>query len=165
MSETNADEQTQLDAEKYVVFRLAEEWYGANLLDVREVVESMPVKPVPNTIAAFKGVCNLRGQIIGVLDLRERFGLKGAAWEKSVLLVFETETGAIASAVDQIMSVSTIPADQIEFKPNVVALVPTKYIQGIGKLENRLVTILDLKKILNHVELTELEQTRLKVAI
>jgi purine-binding chemotaxis protein CheW len=165
MSDSNEVDQAQVDAEKYVVFRLADEWYGANLLDVREVVESVPVKPVPNTISAFKGVCNLRGQIIGVLDLRERFGLKAAAWEKSVLLVFETETGAIASAVDQIMSVSSIPKDQIEFKPNVVALVPTKYIQGIGKLNDRLVTLLDLKKILNHVELTELEQTRLNVAI
>ena len=149
------------DDSKYIIFSLGSELYGAKLLEVREVVETMPTKSVPNTIAAFKGVCNLRGQIIGVVDLRLRFGIESDKALRPVLFVFETESGAIAAAVDQIVSVSVIPPKDIESKPNIVSSIPSKYILGIGKMDSRLITLVDLKTILSQEELTRVDQSRI----
>ncbi len=149
------------DFHKYVIFRLAEELYGAALLDVREVVERLPIKSVPNTVEAFEGVCNLRGQIIGVVDLRTRFSLQGQAPLRPILLVFESDSGAIAAQVDEIISVAIIPSTDIEVRPNIVSAVPLQYIRGIGKYQERLVTLIDLRQVLSSDELTQLDQSKL----
>ena len=151
------------DEDKYIVFRLGQERYGAKLLEVREVVESMPIKAVPNTVRAFQGVCNLRGQVVGVVDLRTRFAIKGAPAPRPVLFVFETDSGAIAAAVDQIESVAVIPAKDIETKINIVTSVPAKYILGIGKLGDHMITIVALRHILSHEELTDAQASKLKL--
>ena len=145
------------DENKFVIFTLGRELYGAKLLEVREVVESLPTKDVPNTVRSFKGVCNLRGQIVGVVDLRTRFGVEGDPPQRPVLLVFETDSGAIAASVDGIASVSLIPPEDIDPKPNIVSAVPMKFIIGIGKMENRMVTLLDLKAVLSTEELVSVE--------
>jgi purine-binding chemotaxis protein CheW len=149
------------DEHKYIIFRLGKELYGVRLLEVREVVETMPTISVPNTVTSFQGVCNLRGQIIGVVDLRSRFDITSSIAERPVLVVFETESGAIAAAVDQIVSVSIIAPTDVETKPNIVSSIPVKYIIGIGKLDKRLVTIVNLHLILSQEELVRVENSKL----
>jgi purine-binding chemotaxis protein CheW len=149
------------DENKYIVFSLGKELYGAKLLEVREVVETMPTKSVPNTVESFVGVCNLRGQIIGVVDLRKRFDILDAQAERSILFVFETDSGAIAATVDKIISVSNISPKDVEFKPNIVSTISSKYILGIAKLNSDLVTLIDLKSILSQDELTKVEQSKI----
>ncbi|MCX6109700.1 MAG: chemotaxis protein CheW [Proteobacteria bacterium] len=151
------------DENKYIIFALGEEYYGAKLLEVREVVEFLPTKSVPNTVPSFQGVCNLRGQIIGVVDLRIRFSIDAPKATRSVLLVFDTESGAIASSVDQIASVSVILPNDVEWRPNIVSSIPSKYIIGIGKLDQKMITIIDLKAVLSHDELTNIERSKMLV--
>ena len=147
------------DENKFIIFSLGNEIYGARLLEVREVVEALPTKVVPNTISSFIGVSNLRGQIVGVLDLRLRFNIDYEKPERPVFLVFDTPSGALASQVDKVESVSVIAPGDIEHKPNIVSSIPSKFILGIGKVDGRMVTIIDLKSVLSHEELTHVEST------
>lgn len=139
---------------RYIIFRVGGELFGIPLLDVREVVEPQPIKYIPNTNPFFLGVCNLRGQIVGVIDLRIRFGLTVASEERPVLMVFEYSKGAIAVMIDKIESVSTLPESDIEqnqslFNSNSASFFPKKYINGIGKFGTSLVTILELRSMLS----------------
>ncbi len=155
------DEALEQEQHKYVIFRLHNDLYGSKLLDVREVVENLPTKKVPNTVHAFQGICNLRGQIIGVVDLRIRFDLPTEdSFLRPVLMVFESDTGAIAALVDQIVSVTEIPETHIEKKPNIVCAIPSQYIHGIGKFQNKLVTLIDIKTVLSHEDLLKVSQSK-----
>jgi len=150
----------QTDDHKYVIFSLGDELYGAKLLEVKEVVEMLPTKQVPNTIPSFKGVCNLRGQIIGVIELRTHFNIHSAASLRPLLLVFDSEQGTIAAVIDRVVSVSVIGPADVETKPNIVSSIPAKYIIGIGKLGERMVTLVDLKSILSQEELAHLDHLK-----
>lgn len=149
------------DEHKFIIFSLGNEIYGARLLEVREVVEALPTKIVPNTISSFIGVSNLRGQIVGVLDLRKRFSIEFQKADRPVFLVFDTPSGALASQVDKVESVSVIAPDDIEYKPNIVSTIPSRFILGIGKVDERMVTIIDLKSVLSNEELTYVENSQL----
>lgn len=153
------------DDNKFIIFCLGEELYGAKLLEVREVVEAIQTKSVPNTISSFMGVCNLRGQIIGVVDLRLRFSIEAPVAERPIFLVFDTDSGGIAAAVDRIVSVSVIPSQDVEVRPNIVSNIPTRYILGIGKLEQRLITLVDLRQVLSQEELARVEQSRMLLKV
>jgi purine-binding chemotaxis protein CheW len=150
------------DERKFVLFRVGSETYGTRLLEVQEVVEAPQIRPVPNTIRSFRGVCNLRGQIIGVIDLRMRFDIVGTERARPVMLVFDSDGGAMAALVDEILSVSDIPAASIETKANIISAIPMKYITGIGRINDALVTILDLKQILSREELTSIQESKIR---
>ena len=149
------------DEHKYIIFKLGSEAYGTPLLAVREVVEVMAIKPLPNTVPAFKGVCNLRGQIVGVLDLHVRFGLDRDPDSRPVLLVFDLQAGALAAQVDQIFSVDVIAPSQIENKANIISAVPIQYIRGIAMAKNQMITVIDLPSLLSADELTQLSNSRI----
>lgn len=151
----------QGDEHKYIVFKLGSEVYGTPLLAVREVVEVLAIKALPNTIPAFKGVFNLRGQIVGVLDLHVRFGLDQDGENRPVLLVFDLEAGALAAQVDQIISVDVIAPNQIEHKANIISTVPTQYIRGIAMTKKHMITLIDLQSLLSADELTQLNSSRI----
>ncbi|MCX6119800.1 MAG: chemotaxis protein CheW, partial [Proteobacteria bacterium] len=148
------------DDNKYIVFSLNGELYGTRLLDVREVVEPVYTKSVPNTVSFFHGVCNLRGQIIGVIGLRERFGIETDPTKTAILMVFDTESGAIAAKADRIENVSVIDPINIERNPNIVTNIPHRYIVGIAKFENRLITLIDLKSVLTFEEISEIGNSK-----
>jgi purine-binding chemotaxis protein CheW len=151
----------EIDLHKYIVFKLGSELYGTPLLAVREVVEEMPIKPLPNTIESFRGVCNLRGQIIGVINLSAQFNIEHSASKKPVLMVFDSGKGALAVQVDHIETVTVIPPENIEIQTGLLASLDHKFIHGIGKLNDRLVTLIDLKSILSTQELMDVSNSKL----
>ena len=157
---SNSHEQDDNNENKYIIFSLGSTLYGAKLTEVREVVEHLPTKKVPNTVPSFQGVCNLRGQIIGVIDLRTHFHISSEPVERPVLLVFETDSGAIAATVDNIGAVMEIPTFDIETKPNIVSPISSKYIIGIAKHESEMIILLDLRSVLSHEELKNVEVLR-----
>lgn len=161
--DASVTERSTEDENKYIIFSLGAEIYGAKLLSVREVIEAMPTKSVPNTITSFIGVCNLRGQIIGVIDLRMRFAIEAPQAERPIFLIFETSSGPIGAAVDRIVSVSEIPEDLIEKQPNIVSAVPSRYMQGIGKINDRLVTLINLKDVLSNEELAHAHHSKIQM--
>lgn len=130
---------------KFLIFKLGEEVYGTPLLNVREVIEYKEPKPVPNSDASFEGVINLRGEVIGIVDLRKIFNVKSA--HPACLLVFECELGVLAGAVDKVVSVSEIPANKIDHKGSSGKKSDIEYLIGIGKTDMGLVTLVDLLQI------------------
>lgn len=168
MNKDEAHSQVDLessDDHRYIIFYLGQELYATPLTATREVVEVLPTKAIPNTVESFIGVCNLRGQIVGVVDLRRRFAIpENGAEGSGVYFVFDVNGGAIAAQIDSILCVDLIPPESLDTKPNLVTKFPQKYIIGIAKYRDRLVTVVDFRSILSHEELISLEIQEKKAA-
>jgi purine-binding chemotaxis protein CheW len=144
------------DDHKYILFYLGNEIYATPLTYTREVVEVLPTKTIPNTVSSFLGVCNLRGQIVGVVDLKKRFSIESSTSRVGVYFVFDVAQGVMAAKVDDILCVDVIEPESIENEPNLVSSVPQKYIVGIAKYKNSLVTLVDFRKVLSQEEVLDL---------
>ncbi len=147
---TDAENQEE---SRYLLFKLGQEVYGTPLLGVREVVEPLDSKPVPNTVNYFLGVINIRGQIVGVLDLRARFGHKCERTPENALMVFDTDNGPMAALVDRVEAVVRINDSKIEKEPNIKTSAPTEFLLGIAHHDDRLITLIDLNKALGKINL------------
>ncbi len=154
-----------IDHERYLLFNLNDELYATPLMGVREVVEVQKPKPVPHTVSSFLGVINIRGEIVGVIDLRLRFQYEVRHLASEAMMVFETGNGAIAAIVDSMEGVSRIPPDQIERKPSIEARMPLDFLLGVGRIRDRLVTIIDLNQILQQEEIKKISHSALAAAV
>ena len=143
-----------LDKEgKYLIFTLAHEEYGLEILKVREIIGYMDITAVPQTPGHVKGVINLRGQVIPVIDLRAKFGMDTTdVTEDTCIIVVEImgkdrkfSTGIV---VDQVQEVLDIDGDNIEEAPQFGSSVNTDFILGIGKIGDSVKILLDIEKIL-----------------
>ena len=145
-------------ANKYLIYQLGNEHFTTPLIEVREVIEYRSAKPIPQTSAFFKGVINIRGEIIGVLDLRERLGLKGSD-QPMAQLVFETANGPLAAIVDVVHSVTIINDADLERRPAVHSgQADRDYFAGIAKVDGRMLTVISLRKILSPEQLVDLSK-------
>ena len=138
----------------FLVFRLGSEYYATPLLQVREVVEKQTPKQVPNTADSYLGVINIRGEIVGAIDLRIKFGQKPLATETEALIVFETEHGVLAALADQLEGVYQINSSSIKPRPNIESNIPIDFIISMANFKNHILTIIDLHKILTTDEIT-----------
>ena len=142
---------------KLLTFQLGKQEYGIQILEAREVVGLMQIDPVPQTPDFMKGVINLRGKIIPVIDLRTKFKMDEIEPTKEhcivVVDVAEKLTGVI---VDFLVGVLTIEEDEFETTPELGKNIKTEFITGMAKLENRVVTVLDMSNILSNEELVVL---------
>jgi purine-binding chemotaxis protein CheW len=136
-----------------VSFRLGREEYGIEITRVREIILMGPITRVPQTPAYVKGLINLRSTVIPVVDLRIRFGLPECeATDASRIMVVNfggKTTGIVVDAVNEVLRVS---ADQIASPPATVAGLGTEYLTGLVKLENQLLILLDIDKVLGETE-------------
>lgn len=142
---------------KYVVFKLDEEEYGIDIMRVKEVTEFVEVTKVPNTPHFVEGIINLRGEITPIINLKKRFSkLEETANIAHRVLVLNLEDKLVGFMVDDASQVITMDDSQIQETPAIIAGEDKKYIEGIGKLEERMVIILDLVQVLNETEKKEL---------
>jgi purine-binding chemotaxis protein CheW len=158
MAERTAAEGT---AEKCLTFRLAEEVYGIGILKVQEIIGMMSVTRVPRMPAYVRGVVNLRGRIIPVIDLRRRFGLDAADdTDVTCIIVVQVEAAAgpltLGVIVDEVREVVDIPEDQIEAAPDFGAQLDASFIRGMGKLGDDVVLLLDIDEVLSARSLGEI---------
>ncbi len=149
---------------KYLTFELANEEYGVGILKVREIIGMMPVTPVPQTPDFVKGVVNLRGKVIPVLDLRLKFGLEAMEYtERTCIIVVDVDTPAgsiqMGCIVDKVSEVINIEADQIEETPTFGTRFNTEYILGMAKLEGGVKILLDIDRVLTEEEIATLKKT------
>lgn len=145
------------DAQKFLIFQVGEDLFGTALIEVREVIEFHQAKPIPHMPDFFKGVINIRGEIVGVIDLRERLGIKGVA-SHPCQLVFETDSGPLAAIVDRVHSVSIIDESQLDRRSTIgVHATDRSYFMGVGKVDDRIFTLISLRKLLRKEELPETE--------
>jgi purine-binding chemotaxis protein CheW len=149
-----------MDKELQVVgFRIGRETFGLPISIVREIVRVPEITSVPNAPDYIEGVINLRGRIIPVVDLRKRFGDKTfEPSKKNRIVVVELDTRAIGLIVNSASEVLRIPPSDIEEPHNVFREGEVSYITGVGKLNGRLVILLDLSRILQPGELENLEE-------
>ncbi len=149
---------------KYLTFTLAEEEYGIGILKIKEIVGMLPITSVPQTPAFVKGVLNLRGKVIPVIDLRLRFGMGEIEYtERTCIIVVEIEsqTGMvmIGIVVDSVSEVLNIKGDDIEDTPTFGTKLNTEYILGMAKMEGGVKILLDINQVLSGEEIAVLEKT------
>ncbi|MFO7985842.1 MAG: chemotaxis protein CheW [Desulfatiglandaceae bacterium] len=160
----NQEVKSTVDKEgKYLTFTLAEEEYGIGILKIKEIIGMMPITTVPQTPEFVKGVINLRGKVIPVVDLRLRFGMGEIEYnERTCIIVVEiqgeSEIVLIGIVVDSVSEVLNIKADEIEDTPTFGTKLNTQYILGMAKMEGSVKILLDIDRVLRSEEIAALEQ-------
>ncbi|QNO16439.1 chemotaxis protein CheW [Alkalicella caledoniensis] len=145
--------------QKFVIFKLETEDYGIDILKVQGIERMLPITRVPKTPSFVEGVCNLRGSIVPVVDLRKRFNIQEKNHDENTrIIVVHMEELKVGLIVDSANDVITINSEDIEPTPSVIDSIDNKFISGVGKLKDRLIIILDLLKILNKEEIIEIQE-------
>ncbi|HUL23917.1 MAG TPA: chemotaxis protein CheW [Thermodesulfobacteriota bacterium] len=153
-----------LEGKKFLTFLMANEKYGLEILKVREIIGIMDVTPVPTTPAFVRGVINLRGKVIPVVDLRLKFGMdaKEDTQRTCIIVVHltrESQEMIMGIIVDEVSEVLDIDQDQIEPPPSFGADIRTDFILGMGKVNQRVVTMLDIDRVLSEREIALVENS------
>jgi purine-binding chemotaxis protein CheW len=153
------------DSTQVVSFKLGPEEYGVDIAQVQEINRMVTVTNVPRAPAFMEGVINLRGQLIPIIDLRTRFGMPRAEHTKNTrIVVTEVGTKRVGMVVDSVSEVLRLPLDAIEPAPDMISGVDTEYIRGVGKMNDRLIILLDLAKVVTNSERRDLEATDVESA-
>ena len=151
MSKKVLDIDLDARAGKYLSFALGEEEYGLEILKVREIIGMMDITSVPRAAGHVRGVINLRGKVIPVVDLRRRFGLPDVEQtDETCIIVVYVGQAEIGIVVDRVCEVQDITAEEIEDSPSFGSDVDTTYILGMGKRDGRVTILLDITKVLNN---------------
>jgi len=148
---------------KYLTFTLAGEEYGIGILKIKEIIGMMAITSVPQTPKFVKGVINLRGKVIPVVDLRLRFTMDSMAYnERTCIIVVEIGGRGtdivIGIVVDSVSEVLNIKSEDIEDTPTFGTALNTDYILGMAKMEGKVKILLDIDEVLSHDEIQMLEK-------
>ena len=148
---------------KYLTFTLADEEYGIGILRIKEIIGMMPITTIPQTPEFVKGVINLRGKVIPVVDLRLRFGMGSIDYtERTCIIVVEIDAQAgtvmIGIVVDAVSEVLNIKAEDIEDTPTFGTKLNTEYILGMAKMEGSVKILLDIGRVLTGEEIATLKK-------
>jgi purine-binding chemotaxis protein CheW len=142
-----------------VSFRLGTEEYGVDISQVQEIIRMVEITHVPRAPKFMEGVINLRGQLIPIIDLRTRFSMHRIdATKSSRIIVTDIGNKRVGIVVDSVSEVLNIPIENVEDAPEMIAGVGTEYIQGVGKMGDRLIIMLDLTMVISGEEKAQLEQ-------
>jgi purine-binding chemotaxis protein CheW len=149
-------------AGKYLTFQLGREVFGLEILKVQEIIGIMPITRVPRTPDFVRGVINLRGKVIPVIDLRRKFDLSGREdTNRSCIIVVQLEGVAgriiMGLLVDEVSEVVNITADKLESTPEFGPGIQTDFIMGMGKIGNKVVMLLDVDRVLAAGDLVAVE--------
>ena len=147
------DSEKKADSAQFLSFTLSHEEYGVDILSVQEIRSWEPVSRIPNVPSYEKGVVNLRGAIVPIIDLRERFGLKHSGYTPlTVVIVLQTRIGlknrVMGVVVDAVSDVIDIDKTTIRSVPDFGSKVNTDFINGLASVNDRLVMLLDVNKLL-----------------
>ena len=150
-------------AGKYLTFILGKEEYGVEILKVQEIIGMMSVTHVPRSPSFLRGIINLRGSVIPVVELRLKFGMEGVKdTEKTCIIVVNVTTENEAKKVvmgiivDEVSEVVDVRSEQIDPPPKMGSAVDTTFILGVGKLGKKVAILLDIDKVLTRNEVVEL---------
>ncbi|WP_407933933.1 chemotaxis protein CheW [Aquibacillus rhizosphaerae] len=146
---------------KIIIFQLNNQEYGANIHQILSIEKLQDVVALPQTSDFIKGVINLRGQVTPVIDLKKRLDMKESEHTEQtrVLIASVDENVQVGLIVDSATDVIDIDAGIIEDTPEMMNGVESTYLQGVAKLENRLLVLLDLENVLNYREIKEVKET------
>ena len=143
-----------------IVFDLGDEEYGADINQVREIIRTGTITPIPDSPDFIKGVSNVRGEIPVIIDLKERFFLPPVKREikDRHIVITEQEKNIFGLLVDEVTEVLRIPQTDIKSAPELVTRIDREYVNGVITLDDRLIMLLDLSKVLSEEELARLTE-------
>lgn len=142
---------------QWVTFRLGEETYGINVMQVQEVLRHTEIAPVPGAPGYVLGIINLRGNVVTVIDTRSRFGLESTeVTDNSRIVIIESEQQVVGILVDSVAEVVYLRSSEIDSAPNVGTEESAKFIQGVSNREGELLILVDLNKLLTDEEWEEI---------
>lgn len=153
-------DQVAAKAGKYLTFKLGAEEFGLEILKVQEIIKMMDITKIPRTPEFVRGVINLRGKVISVVDLRAKFGLEAVATtDKTCVIVVQVKRTAgmlvMGIIVDEVSEVLDVAGGQIEPPPAFGARVDTDFILGMGKVGKKVIMLLDVDKVLSSDEVEQ----------
>lgn len=144
---------TMVTEKQLVVFDLSAEAYGVDIGSVREIISMQDITKVPETPAFVEGIIDLRGKVIPVVDLRKKFGLPEVERDKDNRIVVVDIAGQdIGVVVDAVNEVLRVPSNSVEPPSSIITTVDSEYLLGIAKLEDYLIILLDLERLLSSIE-------------
>jgi purine-binding chemotaxis protein CheW len=145
------------DALRWVTFRLENEKYGINVMQVQEVLRVTEIAPVPGAPSYVLGIINLRGNVVTVIDTRSRFGLPPTETDDSSrVVIIEADEQVVGILVDSVAEVVDLNSSEIETAPNVGTEESAKFIQGVASHDDELLILVDLNKLLSDEEWAEM---------
>lgn len=142
---------------QWVTYRLGDETYGINVMQVQEVLRHTEIAPVPGAPDYVLGIINLRGNVVTVIDTRARFGLlEGEITDNTRIVIIEADEQVLGIMVDSVAEVVYLKSSEIDSAPNVGTEESTKFIQGVSNRDDELLILVDLNRMLNDDEWDEL---------
>jgi purine-binding chemotaxis protein CheW len=151
------------ELQQFVTFSIGSEIYGVDVLNVHEIIGITDITYVPNSLPFMKGVINLRGNVVPVVDLRIKFRMEEREYDQTtVIIIVEVKHRSIGMIVDAVSDVIDISVTSIQDTPHFSASIETDYIKNIGRKDDQLVIILEVDKILT---MEELETIKKKEAV
>lgn len=154
------DDDDNTQENKYLLFNLGDEVYGINIGHVTGIEEMQKITEVPDMPAYIRGVINLRGKVIPVMDLRLRFGMEAREYDdRTCIIIVNIDSSSIGFIVDTVAEVHDIYAKDIEPAPNFKSATgKEQYISGLGKIGDEVKILLDVKKILQKEDIEAIQQ-------
>lgn len=152
--------------EHVVIFRLADEYYALDIQTVQEIVRMQTITSIPGSEFWVEGITNLRGRVVPVVDLRKRCGVETREHSAETrIVVVSSSNGMVGLIVDAVSEVMRIPGEQVEQPSAIVSVPQNTYLRGIAKLDDRLVSLMDLEGVLPSGEDGQYELLRADAAV
>jgi purine-binding chemotaxis protein CheW len=159
---------TVTEIRQYLTFKLSEEMFGVDVVQVREILDFIKITKVPQTPDFMCGVINLRGNVVPVIDMRLKFGMEKTETTVDTCIVvmevnFDEETTVLGALVDSVQEVVELGPDEIEPAPRIGTKLKTDFIKGMGKRDGKFIILLDIDKIFSTEELIVVKHSQTKV--
>jgi purine-binding chemotaxis protein CheW len=149
---------TDAAANEFLTFKLGEEEYGIDILRVKEIRGYDAVTRIANSPAFIKGVINLRGTIVPIVDLRIKFNLSDATYDQfTVVIILNVANRVMGVVVDSVSDVLTLTNEQMKPSPEFGGAMDTQYITGLGSIDERMLILVDIEKLMTGAEMALVE--------
>jgi purine-binding chemotaxis protein CheW len=145
-----------------VTFKVGKEEYGVDISKVREIIRMVDITPIPNSPYAVEGVINLRGKVIPVINMGKKFGLEMRKTDPQTRITVVDVGTTVGLIVDSVSEVLRISPETVEPPPSMTAGNGSEFIKGVGKLEDRLLILLDIEKLLKNGDMQRIAMTGLE---
>jgi len=145
---------------EYLTFRLGNEEYGIDILKVQEIRGYDAVTAIANAPAFIKGVINLRGIIVPIVDLRIKFGVGSAHYDQfTVVIILNIGKRVVGVVVDSVSDVLTLTSQQVKAAPEFATTLNTEYITGLGTVDERMLILVDIERLMSSADMALMDQT------
>ena len=160
-TEVKMKDKSIIEEKTYVTVSIDDELYGIDVMHVQGIVGKTDITHVPNMLPYMKGVINLRGTVVPLIDMRIRFHLEEKDYgNMTVFVIVEIKSRLVGMIVDSVSDVMNVPLNEIQDTVNFSTDIETDFIEGIAQVQERLIIILDINKIISHEELVRIDNEK-----